>query len=70
MITIVYLDDSELALEAVKDGLEPLGFAVITHRNPLTIYAALARASRRCCCWTPTCPPSTAAPSAPWSSGT
>ena len=44
MITIVYLDDSELALDAVKDGLEPHGFAVITHRNPVTIYAALARA--------------------------
>ena len=44
MMTIVYVDDSELALEAVKDGLEPYGFAVITHRNPVTIYAALARA--------------------------
>jgi DNA-binding response OmpR family regulator len=44
MITIVYLDDSELALDAVKHGLEPHGFAVITHRNPVTIYAALARA--------------------------
>jgi DNA-binding response OmpR family regulator len=44
MITIVYLDDSELALDAVKDGLQPYGFAVITHRNPVTIYAALARA--------------------------
>jgi DNA-binding response OmpR family regulator len=43
MISIVYLDDSELALEAVKDGLEPHGFMVITHRNPVTIYAALAR---------------------------
>jgi DNA-binding response OmpR family regulator len=40
-IPIVYLDDSELALDAVKDGLEPLGFAVTTHRNPVTIYAAL-----------------------------
>jgi DNA-binding response OmpR family regulator len=39
--SIVYLDDSDLALDAVKDGLEPLGFAVTTHRNPVTIYAAL-----------------------------
>ena len=38
---IVYLDDSELSLEALKDGLEPLGFEVTTHRNPLTIYRAL-----------------------------
>ena len=43
-IPIVYLDDSELALEAVKDGLEPLGFEVTTHRNPLTIHQALGRA--------------------------
>ena len=43
-ISIVYLDDSELALEAVKDGLEPLGIAVTTHRNPLTIHRALAKA--------------------------
>lgn len=41
--TIVYLDDSEVALDAVKDGLAPLGFEVVTHRNPLTIYASLAR---------------------------
>jgi DNA-binding response OmpR family regulator len=46
-IPIVYLDDSELALEAVKDGLEPLGFAVTTHRNPVTIYAALTAVAPR-----------------------
>ena len=38
---ILYLDDSEIALEAVKEGLERLGIDVTTHRNPLTIYAAL-----------------------------
>lgn len=41
---IVYVDDSELSLEAVKDGLEPLGFEVTTHRNPLTIYKSLSAA--------------------------
>jgi DNA-binding response OmpR family regulator len=39
---IVYLDDSEVSLEAVKDGLETCGLHVTTHRNPVTIYAALA----------------------------
>jgi len=40
---IVYLDDSELALEAVQDGLEPLGIDVTPHRDPLTIGTALAQ---------------------------
>jgi DNA-binding response OmpR family regulator len=39
---ILYLDDSDVSLEAVKEGLTPLGIDVTTHRNPLTIYAALA----------------------------
>jgi DNA-binding response OmpR family regulator len=39
---IVYLDDSDVSLEAVKDGLEAEGLQVTTHRNPVTIYAALA----------------------------
>jgi DNA-binding response OmpR family regulator len=39
---IVYLDDSEVSLEAVKDGLEACGLQVTTHRNPVTIYAALS----------------------------
>ena len=39
---IVYLDDSDVSLEAVKDGLEAQGLQVTTHRNPVTIYAALA----------------------------
>jgi DNA-binding response OmpR family regulator len=43
-ISIVYLDDSEVSLEAVKAGLETLDFAVTTHRNPLTIYATLRSA--------------------------
>jgi DNA-binding response OmpR family regulator len=41
-VGIVYLDDSEISLEAVKDGLEAQGIPVTTHRNPVTIYAALA----------------------------
>ena len=41
-VGIVYLDDSDVSLEAVKDGLEACGLHVTTHRNPVTIYAALA----------------------------
>jgi DNA-binding response OmpR family regulator len=44
-LRIVYLDDSELSLEAVQDGLEPLGIDVTIHRDPLTIEAALARSA-------------------------
>ena len=43
-ISIVYLDDSEVSLEAVKEGLAALDFDVTTHRNPLTIYAVLRSA--------------------------
>jgi DNA-binding response OmpR family regulator len=39
---ILYLDDSDVSLEAVKEGLSALGIDVTTHRNPLTIYPALA----------------------------
>jgi DNA-binding response OmpR family regulator len=42
---IIYLDDSDLALETVKDGLEPLGIDVTTHRDPFTIGAAVAESN-------------------------
>jgi DNA-binding response OmpR family regulator len=40
-LAILYLDDSDLSLEAVKDGLAPLDIDVTTHGDPLTIGAAL-----------------------------
>jgi DNA-binding response OmpR family regulator len=40
--SIVYVDDSEVSLEAVKDGLAEFEFDVTTHKNPLTIYSVLS----------------------------
>jgi DNA-binding response OmpR family regulator len=40
--SIVYVDDSEVSLEAVKDGLAEFEFDVTTHKNPLTIYGVLS----------------------------